>query len=266
MARNGLKYLGEGERALLDEFITRLRKQYADEVMHVILLGSKVRGDFDEESDLDVLVVVRSDDSRFHQQIGHLALEPMIEHNIVLSALTVGREFYERIGQSQTPFYENLLEEGVELWSSFPREAGQTSGPSNKEVGAMEKAVKENITQYLALSRDELDTAELMLKNDKYRASLSRAYYAVFYATSALLLSKGIRRSKHSGVEAAFNRYFVKPGLFELKYSKIYRDSREARELSDYELAFVAAEHLARTCLDEARQFVARVVEYFQFQ
>lgn len=264
MESNDLRYLSESERAALEEFIARLRERYADEVMHVILFGSKVRGDFDEESDLDVLVVVKSDDWRFHQQVGDLALEPMIEHDVVISALTVGREFYEKIGRNRTPFYENLLEEGIELWPSSAQEAGQSSKPSDEEVRAMKTARKENISRYLALSRDELDTAELMLKNGKHRACLSRAYYAVFYAASALLLSKGIRRSKHSGVEAAFNQYFVKPGLFELGYSKIYRDSREARELSDYELRFMPAEQFTRNELAKAQRFVTRVEEYLK--
>jgi len=263
MKGNDLRYLTESERAALEEFVARLRERYAEEVVHVILFGSKVRGDFDEESDLDLLVVVKSGDWRFHDQVSCLALEPMIEHNVVLSALTVGQGFYEKMGRIRTPFYENLVEEGVELW---PPAQGirQPSRPSDKEAGAMEAAVKENIDRYLALSRDELDTAGLMLKNGKYRASLSRAYYAVFYAASALLLSKGIRRSKHSGVEAAFNRYFVKPGLLEPEYSKIYRDSRKAGELSDYELAFMPAEKLVETRLAEAKRFVARVEEYLR--
>ncbi|MEA3459354.1 MAG: nucleotidyltransferase domain-containing protein [Chloroflexota bacterium] len=67
MEGNGLRYLSESERAALEAFIARLRECYADEVVHVILFGSKVRGDFDEGSDLDLLVV-KSEDWRFHQQ------------------------------------------------------------------------------------------------------------------------------------------------------------------------------------------------------
>jgi uncharacterized protein (UPF0332 family) len=88
----------------------------------------------------------------------------------------------------------------------------------------MEESTKENINDYLRLSKEDLDTAELLLRSDKYRTSLSRSYYAVFYATSALLLTKGIKRSKHSGVEAAFNQFFVKTHRIEPEYSRIYRD------------------------------------------
>ncbi len=46
-----------------------------------------------------------------------------------------------------------------------------------------------------------------------YTFAINRAYYALFYAVSALLLEEGRRFSKHSGVRAAFNRDLVKPGL-----------------------------------------------------
>ena len=40
----------------------------------------------------------------------------------------------------------------------------------------------------------------------------SRAYYAAFYAASALLLNEGIDTSKHSGVIALVHQHFVKSG------------------------------------------------------
>jgi methylmalonyl-CoA mutase cobalamin-binding subunit len=45
----GLSHLTSREKAALSEFVARLREKYADEIMLVMLFGSKVRGDFDEE-------------------------------------------------------------------------------------------------------------------------------------------------------------------------------------------------------------------------
>jgi uncharacterized protein (UPF0332 family) len=74
-----------------------------------------------------------------------------------------------------------------------------------------------------------LDRANLALQQASdnldlgyYDVATSRAYYAMFYATSALLVSKGISRSKHTGVHSAFGEYFVKPGLIELQYSRMW--------------------------------------------
>jgi|Deesub1362B_J571_1020462.scaffolds.fasta_scaffold20215_2 predicted nucleotidyltransferase len=113
-----LKYLTEKEKAALSEFLTRLRENYAEQVLRVVLFGSKTRGDFDAESDIDVLVVVKSENWRFHDQISSLALEPMIEHDIVISVLTIGQEFYHKIKRRRTPFYENVKEQGIDLWKN----------------------------------------------------------------------------------------------------------------------------------------------------
>jgi uncharacterized protein (UPF0332 family) len=56
------------------------------------------------------------------------------------------------------------------------------------------------------------------------------------HAASALLLTKGITRSKHSGVISAFRKYFVKTGLIQVKYSEMYGRVMDARLDSDYDV------------------------------
>jgi uncharacterized protein len=67
-----------------------------------------------------------------------------------------------------------------------------------------------------------------------YALAVNRAYYALFYAVSALLLEDDRKFKKHSGVRAAFNRAFVKPGRFSKTngelYNRLYRD----RQKGDY--------------------------------
>ncbi len=59
---------------------------------------------------------------------------------------------------------------------------------------------------------ESLAAARRELAADAYAFAINRAYYALFYAVSALLLEEGRRFGKHSGVRAAFNRDIVKPG------------------------------------------------------
>jgi len=54
-----LRHLTPHERDVLAEFLSRLREKFDDQIAHVWLFGSKVRGDFDEESDVDLLIVAR---------------------------------------------------------------------------------------------------------------------------------------------------------------------------------------------------------------
>ena len=86
----------------------------------------------------------------------------------------------------------------------------------------------------------------------------------MFYAASALLASKGISRSKHSGVISAFGEQFVKTGLIEVEYVKMLGRAFEARNDSDYDITFVSDRQLAERLSGEAQRFVSRAERYLQ--
>ena len=84
-------------------------------------------------------------------------------------------------------------------------------------------------------AKEELQTAELLLKNANFRSSINRSYYAIFHAIRAVNALDGFDSSKHSGVIAHFNQEYVKTGVFEKGASKIIRNASELREQADYE-------------------------------
>ena len=122
-------YLQPNERAALAEFLDVLHKHHADQVQQVILYGSKARGDFDEESDTDVLVVVTSDDWRAQRPFHHLASSLSTRYDVVLSLLVVGPQAYDRM-RRPTPLYEFIVEEGIELWTKAPAPTSKITLPS----------------------------------------------------------------------------------------------------------------------------------------
>jgi len=112
----GLRHLTSREKAALSEFVARLREKYADEVVLVTLFGSKVRGDFDEESDLDVLVVIESDGWRFHREISFIGSRASLDYDVNISPKALTQTHYRNLQELHTPFFENVQTGGVELW------------------------------------------------------------------------------------------------------------------------------------------------------
>lgn len=113
----GLRHLNSREKAALSEFVARLRERYADEVVSVTLFGSKVRGDFDEESDLDVLVVVEGDDRwPYWRAITDLTSDLLLDYEVNVSALVFDEEHYQWLMEHRTPIYNNTTREGVPIW------------------------------------------------------------------------------------------------------------------------------------------------------
>ena len=90
------------------------------------------------------------------------------------------------------------------------------------------------VTVRVAKARDDLATAQDMLKVERWRGAVNRAYYTIFHVASAGLKWLEIERKKHSAVQSAFSEFLIKPGLIEAEYSPIYKNAREWREDQDY--------------------------------
>ena len=113
-----LKHLSEQERMALNAFLARLLATYGREVSQVQLFGSKARGDFDAESDIDLLVVVERDGRRLWNDVVALETDLMLEYETVISSLIMSREDYEWHKLHRAPLYRNVEREGVDLWTS----------------------------------------------------------------------------------------------------------------------------------------------------
>lgn len=67
----------------------------------------------------------------------------------------------------------------------------------------------------LSMAQATLSNAKVLLREGGSLWSVvNRAYYAMFYATLALLVSVGKGAAKHSGIITLFDEHFVKAGFY----------------------------------------------------
>jgi len=93
---------------------------------------------------------------------------------------------------------------------------------------------------------------------------INRAYYAMFYAALALLTTIGKGASKHSGVIALFDLYFVKSGRLPTEMSKAIHKAFDLRQMGDYRELVSLDRERAREMLDSADQFVRSVEQHLK--
>ena len=89
-----------------------LTRVLGDQLVSVILYGSRARGQARSDSDIDVLVVVR-DDSDYGDLIRRTSTAVAalsLQHDVVISRAFVSTE---RFKHEQTPFLLNVRREGV---------------------------------------------------------------------------------------------------------------------------------------------------------
>jgi uncharacterized protein (UPF0332 family) len=120
------------------------------------------------------------------------------------------------------------------------------------------------IRLYLEKAFETLAQSQANLNLDYYDVAISRAYYAMFYAATALLRSQDVTPKKHSGVHRAFAQHFVQSGLIEPDYSRMLGNAFRLRQDSDYEVTTSLDQALAEDVLRDAKRFVERAQTYLQ--
>ena len=106
-------------------------------------------------------------------------------------------------------------------------------------------------------SAEALESSQSELRAGRYDFAVNRAYYAAFYAASAVLLAHDRHFVKHTGVRAAVHQTLVKPGLLDPRCGRIYERLFDARQRADYlALTEMHAEE-ATGMAAEASEFVA---------
>ncbi|MEP0712329.1 HEPN domain-containing protein [Algoriphagus sp.] len=90
----------------------------------------------------------------------------------------------------------------------------------------------------LARAHETFDDAQLLADNNKWNSAINRLYYAAFYAISALILSKNLDSHTHNGVKSKFSELFVKTGIVDKEYGKIYSQLFTWRQKGDYDDLF----------------------------
>ncbi len=99
-------------RSILQELRSRFERLYADQLAGLLLYGSQARGDAEEGSDIDVLVVLRGKIEPLAEirRTEFIVAELSLAHDVVLSCVFTSEE---RFAHEHSPLLLNVRAEGV---------------------------------------------------------------------------------------------------------------------------------------------------------
>lgn len=98
--------------------------------------------------------------------------------------------------------------------------------------------ITENREEYIKYryqkAEESFEDALLLAKNSRWNTVVNRLYYSCFYAVVALLLKNNIETTTHDGSRTQFGLNFIKAGLIDKKYGKLYSKLFDFRQKGDY--------------------------------
>ena len=106
--------LMEKEKQAVKELVDELKKLYGDNLSCVILYGSKARGDATEDSDIDILVVLKKiqNFSSERKKVKEISWRLSYKYDLLLSIIIRSEQEYM---QKDTPLLMNIEKEGIVL-------------------------------------------------------------------------------------------------------------------------------------------------------
>ena len=101
------------EQAWLDEYREALKREHADAVLHLVVYGSKARGDAHDESDIDLLLIVRDDAADLMRPLRRLGHELAIPSLVLPSIMAYTQSEWNRLQNYRSAYHAAVEREGV---------------------------------------------------------------------------------------------------------------------------------------------------------
>jgi uncharacterized protein (UPF0332 family)/predicted nucleotidyltransferase len=253
--------LAPAERQAIEAAAAALRASFP--VTEIVLFGSKARGDSDPESDIDLLVLTaRKLAWQEERTIIHELFDIGMRFDVVFSPLTIEARSWREGLHSVLPIHTEVEREGVRCGlQGYKAPADGTSPPSDQVPSApasREALVKQVAGEWMGMAEEALASARAEMEAQRWRSGINRAYYAAFYAVSAVLLSRSLHFVKHAGVQTALHRDLIRPGLLAVQHGNAYDELFKLRLIADYTVTGLDADQATRS-LRQAEAIVAEM-------
>ena len=102
---------------IIKEMAQCYHNYYGDDIVGIFLYGSYARGDFSEESDIDVTAVVKGKRLELQKKLKFIwdySADVGLEHDVVISPTVIPHDEFERY-KDTLPYYMNIQKEGIRI-------------------------------------------------------------------------------------------------------------------------------------------------------
>lgn len=102
---------------ILSDVAATAKSVFGNNLQSVILYGSYARGDYSEDSDIDIMIIAdvnREDLFKYKKPIIQVTSRLGLENDVVVTATLKDKKTFEQY-KNALPFYQSVLKEGVRI-------------------------------------------------------------------------------------------------------------------------------------------------------
>lgn len=106
--------------AILKKYVEEVHGLYGNKLKTILLYGSYARGDFRENSDIDIMILVDSEEQEIRDKgylLSDVTFEYNFDNNIMIMPIVKNLNHFNRWLRAY-PFYYNVRKEGIELYAA----------------------------------------------------------------------------------------------------------------------------------------------------
>lgn len=107
----------EEKRQILQSFVTEMQKIFGDTLIKIILYGSYARGDFKDNSDMDIMILTSLSDTdikKIEDEVYDVSFEYELDYDVMIS-INIKNEKHFNYWLGALPYYDNIEREGIIL-------------------------------------------------------------------------------------------------------------------------------------------------------
>ena len=106
------------DKTILQELVQGIVEIIKSDIVKVILYGSVARGTNDEESDVDIMIILKNElDSFTEDKLSDFIVDMNLKYDKVFSVIDVNVHKFDKWA-AVLPFYQNVDREGIVLWTA----------------------------------------------------------------------------------------------------------------------------------------------------
>ncbi len=95
--------------------MTAVRKAYGNKIQRAALFGSKVRGDSNRYSDIDILLIVTDDNWKFRKAISSISSDIALKYDVLLDIRMISVKHWQYMADIKSGLFQNISRDSVPI-------------------------------------------------------------------------------------------------------------------------------------------------------